>query len=198
VREPYYGWAQDAVETLDWLVCLDGYAFAGDRSRLCGRDPRVIDVAHVRWALASAVTALDLCAVELAYRYGDFEFWSEHAPTLEQVHSNLRGDDPKVAARVEKWFADVIADPDYGTVRSARNPLTHRLIVRSAIISIRPPRDHEDRSRFAVDPDGPASERPDARELIVMARDLAARHVASFGRLFGARSTPSPPRPEDR
>ena len=66
--EPYFGWAVDAVESLRWLADVDDWAFRGGRENLGKRDPRVIDVAHVRWATTTAITALDLCAVELACR----------------------------------------------------------------------------------------------------------------------------------
>jgi hypothetical protein len=60
MSEPYYGWALDAVEGLRWLVHVDDWAFDGARENLGGRDPRVIDVAHVRWATTTAATAVDL------------------------------------------------------------------------------------------------------------------------------------------
>ena len=53
---------------LRWLAHIDDWAFEGARENLGNRDPDVIDVTHVRWATTTAVTAIDLCAFELAAR----------------------------------------------------------------------------------------------------------------------------------
>lgn len=183
--EPYYGWAVDAVEGLRWLAHVDGWAFDSDRENLGGRDPRVIDVAHVRWATTTAVTALDLCAAEIAVRYCDEPFWSERMPNLGAVRGRLTGQGPPAASA---WLDRVEADPDYQSLRrSARDPLTHRFLVRTALIG-------PGRTPFELDRAGPADDRPNAREVILLALDVADRHVREFGSTLGGTRSPPPPR----
>ncbi len=67
MSEPYYGWAVDAVKSLHWLKEIDGCAFEAD-TNLRGHDPKVVDVAHVRWATSTATTAVDLCVAEIAVK----------------------------------------------------------------------------------------------------------------------------------
>lgn len=195
MAEPYYGWALDAVEGLRWLAAIDDWAFAGERENLGGRDPRVMDVAHVRWASTTAKTAIDLCSIELAYRYGDHEFWAKRAQNFFEVRKTLKPDDPRTKERVTTWLDGVNNDPDFAVLSKIRNALTHQFLVRTAPIVIRAPRGHEERTRFEIDPTAPAKERPDARELILKCCHLAERHVSHFEERFGSRPSPSPPRP---
>jgi hypothetical protein len=185
MREPYYGWAIDAVDGLRWLAHVDEWAFAGHLENLGGRDPRIIDVAHVRWATLSAVTAIDLCAIEIAVQHGSVEFWSTHLPTFEGVVKMRETIPPGAKA----WLDRVENDRDYQSLRrNARDPLTHRFMVRSALIG-------PGRTPFEIDPAAPPEHRPDARELILLSLDVADRHVAEFGRAVGGSTSPPPPRP---
>lgn len=195
LRDPYFGWALDALEGLDWLVEIDDRAFEGDRANLSGRDPRVVDLAHIRWAASSAKTALDLCAAELAYRLGELDFWSDKVPTLDQVARRLKDKDAPISKSASKWLEGVMDDPDFVTLAHVRHALTHRFLVRTALIVIRPPRDHEERTRLEVDPEMPAFERPDARELILLCRDVVKRHIDRFDSIFTLPPAPPPPRP---
>ena len=184
MSEPYYGWALDAVQGLRWLVDLDDWAFDGEN--LGGRDPRVIDVAHVRWATTTAVTAVDLCAAEIAVRYCGESFWSDRMPGLEDVRDRLTGRAPEAATA---WLDNVEKDRDYQLLRrGARDPLTHRFLVRSALIG-------PGRTLFELDRDAPVEDRPDAREVILLALNVADRHVREFGRMLGKRRGPPSPRP---
>jgi hypothetical protein len=91
MSEPYFGWAVEAVEGLHWLADIDEWAVVNPRERLSRRDPRVIDVAHVRWPTTTAVTAIDLCVAEVAVRYCGEPFWSERMPPLAEVRRGCRG-----------------------------------------------------------------------------------------------------------
>src|SRR5687767_8239887 len=71
-------WAMWAAEDVEYLDKVDQRAFGGPRRILYGHHPDVVDLAHVRWAAGSAVTAIDLCAAVLGRKYcgvkhGDFE-----------------------------------------------------------------------------------------------------------------------------
>ena len=186
MSEPYYGWAVDAVEGLRWLCYVDEWAFERSPEHLEGRDPRVIDLAHVRWATVTAITAIDLCAAEIAVRYGGVEFWSEHLPTLEPLRRKLAG--TPVPSAATDWLDGVANDADYRTVKATRNPLTHRFLVRTALIG-------PGRTPFEVDRNLPPQDRPDARDLILLSRDVAIRHVREFGATVGRNPGPPPPRP---
>lgn len=187
MSEPYYGWAVDAVEGLRWLVRIDDWAFEGAGESLGDRDPRVIDVAHARWATTTAVTAIDLCAVEIAVQHGSEDFWSEHVPTLEIVKKKLAGQGIPPAAMA--WLDSVAKDRDYVSLRRhARDPLTHRFLVRTALIG-------PGRTRFELDRSAPPEDRPSAREVILLALEVADRHVGEFGSTLGGTGSPPPPRP---
>jgi hypothetical protein len=183
MSEPYYGWALDAVQGLRWLIDLDDWAFDGEN--LGGRDPRVIDVAHVRWATTTAVTAVDLCIAEVAVRYCDKPFWSDRMPGLREVQKRLTGDEPPAAIA---WLNSLEKDRDYQLLRDARDPLVHRFLVRSALIG-------PGRTLFELDPAAHAEDRPNAREVILLALEVADRHVREFGSTLGGTDSPSPPRP---
>jgi hypothetical protein len=181
MSEPYYGWAVDAIEGLNWLVDLDDWAFHGTRENLKGRDPEVIDVVHVRWAASTAVTALNLCGVELAVRYGALDFWTKNAPVLndvEKVVTNASGELPQWAS---KWLKEVLRDRGYQTLKKTRDPLIHRFLVRSALLWTTVPTEHQSRTEFDVPNPERMDTRPSARQLIVLARDVADRHVRAFG-----------------
>src|SRR5687768_12483399 len=57
-------WAAWSVDCLHYLDDVDGEY---DRSRTVrgGHRPDVVDIAHVRWATGTCITALDLCAAGL-------------------------------------------------------------------------------------------------------------------------------------
>ncbi|MGH2974757.1 MAG: hypothetical protein ACRDLL_07815 [Solirubrobacterales bacterium] len=185
MSEPYYGWALDAVEGLRWLVGVDDWAFEGAGKNLGGRDPRIIDVAHIRWATTTAVTAVDLCVAEIAVRYCGEPFWSERMPSLASVRAKLTGQGSQSASA---WLDRVEKDQDYKLLRrGARDPLTHRFVVRTALIG-------PGRTQFELDRAAPADDRPNAREVILLAFDVADRHVREFGETLGGPHAP-PPRP---
>ena len=186
MSEPYYGWALDAVNGLRWLVHVDDWAFAGAGENLRGRDRRIIDVAHVRWATTTAVTAIDLCVAELAVRYCGEPFWTDRMPTFSTVRKRLTGQSPSAASA---WLDQVENDREYQVLRrGARDALAHRFLVRTALIG-------PGRTPFETERGAPPEERPDARELIVLALNVADRHVREFGRTLGSSRSPPPRRP---
>lgn len=190
----HYVWAINAIKGLHWLAHVDDWAFQGARENLGGRDPDVIDVAHVRWATTTAITAIDLCAFDLAVRHGCQEFWTENAPTFGKLRKELKAHG--ISRRDEDWLDSVHSDPDYKLLRRrVRDPLTHRLMIRTALIRMGKPVGHDERTRFELERDGPPGERPDARELIHLALDVAERHVGEFRRILGNTSSPPPLRP---
>jgi hypothetical protein len=185
VSEPYYGWAVDAVESLRWLLRVDNWAFhESDCAGLGAQTARIIDVAHVRWATMTAVTAIDLCAAELAVRYYKTPFWSDKMPSFEQVRKKQALLPPKAGA----WLDDVANDPAYKLLRrGARDPLTHRFLVRSALIG-------PGRTPFETDRTASPADRLTAPEVIRFALDFADRHIRTLGETLGGADAPPPPR----
>jgi hypothetical protein len=190
MSEPYYGWAVDAVEGLNWLVDLDDWAFRGLRENLSGRDPKVIDVIHVRWAASTAVTALDLCGVELAVRCGALDFWTKKAPVLDRVEAVVTKSGEVLPRWARQWLETVFRDPGYETLKRTRDPLIHRFLVRSALLWTAVPTGHQWRTEFDVPTPERMDSRPSARQLILLARDVADHHVCAFGEALQRNRTP--------
>jgi hypothetical protein len=189
MSEPYYGWALDAVEGLRWLVDLDDCAFSDTRQNLHGRDPQVIDIVHVRWATSTAVTALDLCGVELAIRYGALDFWATHAPVLDRVEPSVKEAGGKLPRWARDWLETVLSDRGYKALKGMRDPLIHRFLVRSAMLRTTTPTGNQSRTEFDVPVSDWMAGRPTARELLLLTRDVADRYVTAFGSAFkGARN----------
>ena len=127
VLGPLLLWAAWAVEGLYYLDDLDGVQvdYPNDVN---GHHADVVDIAHVRWATSSAVTALDLCAAILGRLCCG---WSK------PIEMDLRGFDPSInlkeatkaraplAPFAIAWLDAVLADQRYKAVQGARNPLTH-------------------------------------------------------------------------
>jgi len=61
-------WAMWAADGLDYLLDVDDQTFGHWPRRLHGYPHEAVDLAHVRWAAASAITTLDLCAGTLGRR----------------------------------------------------------------------------------------------------------------------------------
>jgi hypothetical protein len=140
MREPFFGWAADAVDGLEWLVELDDWAFANEREHLRGRHPKLVDVVHVRWAVSTAITAVDLCAAEIAVRFGWLDPWTDHVPVLNSVVRHVERGRYTVSEEAARWLDAVEADSAYRTIKATRDPLTHRFLVRSAMIWNVPPK----------------------------------------------------------
>jgi hypothetical protein len=191
MSEPYYGWAVDAVKSLHWLKEIDGCAFEAD-TNLRGHDPKVVDVAHVRWATSTAITAVDLCVAEIAVKVCDVDFWSKHLPGIKEVRKYLKalsshGMSSEVGSAIA-WLDALESDSDYQLLRrGARNHLTHGFLVRSAMIG-------PGRTPFELDPRLPSQCRPDPPTVIALAITVAERHVDEFNSLVGPRTAPPPPR----
>jgi hypothetical protein len=193
--EPYYGWAIDALQSLSWLASVDAGAFSGGQGPT-GWDPRIIDVAHARWATSTAITAIDLCVAETAVKLCGVDFWSKRLPDAKEVMRQLRAlskicPSDAISSAIE-WVEKLQSDNGHQALRRyARNPLTHSFVVRSAMIG-------GGRTPFEVDPAEPAESRPDPPALIARSTKLAEKHIAEFRRLIGPREEPPPPRPPSR
>lgn len=172
-------WATWAVDALHYLADVD------DQRDLRGQHPDVVDIAHVRWGAGTAITALDLCAAALGRLHCGAT--GPHELDLRQVVHASRW--ARLPAGARRWVTAATADPDYGVVLAARNPMTHARLPRTLSIANVAPRAHEQRTAFPVfglpanplDPTEVVAKRPvPARELIETARDVATRHIEAF------------------
>jgi hypothetical protein len=162
-----------AVWTVDCLYYLDDLDEAFDRSRapIAQHRPDVVDVAHARWATGTSITSLDLCAAGLGHAFcgntGTHEF------DIGDINAARKAQLPPEA---QQWFDRVIADPQYNIVKSARDWLTHSRVSRhSAIGGASLP----ERLKLQFGPS-----RLPVRDLVLVARDLATRHVADFTQIL--------------
>lgn len=169
-------WAMWAADSLDYLVVVDDVAFGSTPRILHGQHPDTVDVAHVRWASGTAVTAIDLCAAALGRRYcgvvGDREL---SVPTLARAINAPGG--PVLPKDAATWLHQVRTDSDYKLIKRARNPLTHARHARTLSASTTPPGPHDNRVRLPVGAKGALM---DCRDLVVLAQNVAFRHVNSF------------------
>jgi hypothetical protein len=179
-------WALWTVESLDYLAMLDDETMGPPARSPYGYGPDVVEIAHTRWAAGSAVTALDLCAAMLAVRHGSRPVDSHSASLGDFVPKHQRNMDAKKRAQdlrdavphaARAWISAVWGDPEYQTVRRARNPLTHSSLprlVRGSMGGAQTP------ERSTLLPVGPNKAWLSSGELVRKARDIAVQHVAAF------------------
>jgi hypothetical protein len=174
-------WAAWCVEALDYAVEIDNEFYGQSKTR--GFHPDVIDLAHVRWCAGTASTAIDLCAAALGSWYCGVQP-GEHQLDLRQIRpwakkrlvSRRRAQLPRPA---RAWVRRVWVDPHYKTLLAARNPFTHSRLPRHLT---RPRQGHHGRTEFPIPRkgDAPTSSAVGSRTLVLLARDVARRHVQEF------------------
>jgi hypothetical protein len=185
-------WAVWAADGLHHLLDVDDIAFGVVPRDLSGFSEEVLDLAHVRWASASAITTLDLCAGTLGRR---------RCPARGNEYS-LREFDPRRMRRADAravaeerlqqldsreadWVFAATNDPDYDIVLNARNPMTHGRLKRTLYGRTSLPGPHQDRTGSPV---GPSGSIVDSRELLKKCSSVATRHVEAFLRLIAAQA----------
>jgi hypothetical protein len=164
-------WALLAVESLFYLADADDHTFTAQT--WYGSSPDAIDIAHVSAAAGNAVAALDRCAAELAEIHGVTNK-SGNAVSLAQLqpnstHADVNKRRSKLSAGALAWVDAAWGDPDYQRVRDRRHPLLHAHIARDLHRPVNP--GHNTRTKFGG---------INARDLILVSRDVADRHVDRF------------------
>ena len=193
---------QWAVATVNSLHYLDDIDNAYDQSRATmGHSPTVVDVAHVRWATSSCISAMDLCAAGLGRAFcehrdqrdldlADFGRPKKLPPVRPRFVRNIRA--PEWIFRLRLWdraqrrqtenalrrgqlpvMARLWVDrawPDYVRLRKVRNLLIHSRVPRHFALGDTP-------NRLQL---GMKGRRVGVRDLVMDARDVAARHVAAL------------------
>lgn len=173
-----------AAASIHYLADHDAHVQADFPSRVYGEhDPRVVDIAHVRWASGAAITALDLCAATLAIAFCGWPHDDDTA-SIRSFTPNPRHD-RRAAERVAAlrsalppsllaWLDAVRADPRYDRVLSIRKPMTHARLARDLTAG---------RTEFIIeDGDDPTRPRQAVSVTVIVeeARDLATAHCERF------------------
>lgn len=176
-------WARDCVDTLYYLADHDSVVFQALPITYRGHNASVINVAHVRWASSTAITALDLCAAALARIHAvtlGLPYMGssvDHEASLRQFESGgkFKRQRRLLPTPALAWCDQVLNDSDYRIVLKARHPLVHgrhpRVLQAGTGNSL--PRDD-----FAID--GPNRPSTPASDLVGKSRDMAARYVDDF------------------
>lgn len=189
-------WAAWCVWALDYLVELDDEFFGQSQTR--DFPPDVIDLANVRWSAGTASTAIDLCAAALgSWHCGvpagahqldlrEIREWAkvtsvDRSGPISAVISFFSREQRRrkaLPADAKAWVRQTWADQEYQTLRAVRNPFTHARLPRIVILGTQ---GHQRRTAFRIQHTRRSTSRElDARELVLLARDVARRHVQEF------------------
>ena len=174
-------WAVDAVDALHYVCDLDELQYGPGRV-LEDYSLPALDLIHVRWATATAITALDLCAAALGQLHEPAEEAATRQPRGKRWDLSLRNFTKNerrlewLPSAAQVWVQEVAADPRYILVLNTRNPFTHSRAARR-MQEHGLPRTVRDRFEIKI---GNKTTTVDARELIVHATDLTTAHVERF------------------
>ena len=131
-----------------------------------------VDLAHARWAIADAITAIDLCAGALGRVHSDYPDRRGQEMDFGLAKRDARlGELPAC----KQWIDGVQNDPVYIKTWELRGALVHRTARKPIEMSGAGAR----RSRLHLEAD-PTSAAIGVEELVPRSRDLALRHVAGF------------------
>jgi hypothetical protein len=181
----YVSFAMWAVDGLHYLADLDDRAFTPPPGyvttpELLGYNPDTVSLNHIRWATGNAITALDLCAACIGRvvigprpKRGErslVSFDPSSGRDRRDALTELRHKNAPAAA----WIREVLNDPERRLIKRTRDALVHRRLPRHVQLG---GLDHDSRISLKVRENG--STVP-ARELLVVARDFATRHVEAF------------------
>ena len=169
-------WGTWTAAGTDYLEKLDARLPAGDG---------LIDISHVRWATANAITAIDLCAATMGYLFRgsqqggrelslrDFDPAAARSAKQQAAIARRRGSLPPAFLQ---WVDDTRADQRYIDLHRARNPFTHSWLQRHLFGGTDPP-GPADRTQFTV---RGTSLRMNARDMVIESASLALDRVRAF------------------
>lgn len=183
---PLFIWATWAVDGLYYLDDVDAVQ-ANYPNSVGVHHPDVVDIAHVRWATGSAVTALDLCAAALGRLYCGWIKVKEldlrdFDPATQRISAtNMRS---SLSPSALGWVDAVLADTRYKNIQGARNPLTHAWMSRHLQRSIGGGGGgHPARTAFRI---LATNAQMGARDLVEQSKALAGEHVDAFLQVIDA------------
>lgn len=162
-------WATLTVDSLYYLTDLDH--MYGLPQHLDDHEWQVIDLAHVRWAASSAITAVDLCAAGLARRHGIGPKTYKSGAIHEYDLAELASDADQLPQPAGEWATSTFDDANLLTLKTVRDPTIHARLPRR--FSWGP----GGTNRTAVDVDGVEHH---VTDLVNLARVTATRIVEGF------------------
>jgi len=169
-----FAWAIWAVDSLHYLDDIDR-AYNTSQAVIGAHRPDVVDVAHARWATATCITALDLCAAGIGRSFcahvkpRELDLASFDSCQLSKRKLDLRALLPPL---VLQWVDSVCADVQYKEIKKARDWLVHSRVSRHFTLSTGGP---PQRLKLEID-----KRQLEVRHVIEVARDVATRHVVAF------------------
>jgi hypothetical protein len=184
-----FDWAVSAAECSDYLEKLDdAHPSFGPVPPLGAPRRDLVDIAHVRWATGTAITALDLCAATIGQLFvppalhpGSKELSLRHfdpaCPPRFQADVTGRRDALQPVPDFLQWVDDTLADPHYIDMHEARNPFTHAWLQRHLTGGTDASAGHRDRTKFTV---LGTSYQTNAREMVETSAALALDRVRAF------------------
>jgi len=173
-------WATWAVEGLYYLDDLDATIQAGYPNSVSSHHPDVVDIAHVRWATGTAITAIDLCAAVLGRLYCG---WTNSKEMDLRDFDPLIKNNSKRIAKVRSalppsalaWVDNVLADAHYQNFQGARNQFTHAWLNRD--LQCGSVSGHASRTAFKITPTNIGI---GARDLVYQSKEFSGQHVKAF------------------
>jgi hypothetical protein len=179
-------WATWAAEGSDYLEKLDAGHPGNFPVPPTGSHPDLVDISHVRWATANAITAIDLCAATIGRQFcGVSGMWELSlrdfdgtigSPKRQAEVAARRGSVPPDAKAQAflAWVDATLADPRYKDLHDARNPFTHSWLHRHLSIGGAA---HAGRTRFTVIG---TSHQMNARDMVEMSASRELDRVREF------------------
>jgi hypothetical protein len=132
-----------------------------------------VDVAHARWAIADAITAIDLCAGALGRMHSGYP--NSKGQEMDFGLAKRDAGLGKLPA-CKKWIDGVTNDAEYTETWKLRGALVHRTARRPIEMSLGA---GARRSRLHLEAE-PVSAAIGVEELVPRSRDLALRNVSAF------------------
>jgi hypothetical protein len=124
----FAGIASWVVDGMHYLHDLDPFNLSDDR--VVGYQVAQRQLAHARWTVGDAITAVDLCAAALGRLFANYPKGS--------LEMDLRGAEQQLLPHpvAGPWISEVVSDPDYKRVLEFRKAGVHRIISRHATVSM--------------------------------------------------------------
>ena len=170
------------VNSLYYLDDLDAN-YDASRNAVGGHPHDVIDVAHLRWATGTCITALDLCVAVLGRAFSghrgphELHIAAFDPQSCSRDRINLQRCErrrSRLPANALNWIDAVLSDSDYIRVRTVRHSLTHARLPRHWKF----PLVEEIPNRLEIKiADG---QQLGARAIVSLARDVATKYVTAL------------------
>jgi hypothetical protein len=183
--------AVHSVVSLQYLAALDRHLQPGrGRRKVLGYPAWAIDMAHLRWATTTAITALDLCAATLGRLHcGTGRVGHDLSVRTARGRPEIR----RIPAAVS-WLEAVEANSRYRYLLKLRNRLAHQTELFTELGAIHDDRLHVVLGLGGIGGGGVAT--ASVAEVVVLARDVAFTHLTAF--LEAAARSEVTPRPSPR